>query len=417
MLDITVTDPEMHSGSKVALSFVDFKVTTTTDDIRYAARNFFVRRRYRDFVWLRSRLTIEFPGTIVPPLPPPDKPYKGELKSFSNEFVARRQAGLELFLRRVAAHRILSTSGDLLTFLEAKVWELQTAKNASAPTWMSSVVDATDASVKRATSVLRSKAQDDDEVERLRSFASEYHAVVTAAETAHLAAISTIADAAADLSHLGPAFDLLSQSERELSLPFSSVATTLDALRELFLKQVQMEHVSGLTALLAFNSGMAASLKDVLKNRDAALVQYTQASAVLDARTKECQRWQSSQSAAGGAGDSGDAAGQASSSRASGYMSGLLGSMEKMIYDPDKGSKLKLRVQEAERAHEECSQKWSEINHTISTEAASFHMMTNADFARGESFLPKFYAPMSATRPPHMSPWRRTCAFRDEPVT
>ena len=69
----------------------------------------------------------------------------------------------------------------------------------------------------------------------------------------------------------------------------------LDALRELFLKQVQTEHVSGLSALLAFNAGMAASLKDVLKNRDHALAQYQKAATLLDTRTNERQKWQTAQ--------------------------------------------------------------------------------------------------------------------------
>ena len=52
---------------------------TVTDDARFTTRDFFVRRRYRDFVWLRGQLVQAFPGAIVPPLPPADKP--GELPS------------------------------------------------------------------------------------------------------------------------------------------------------------------------------------------------------------------------------------------------------------------------------------------------------------------------------------------------
>lgn len=103
-------------------------------------------------------------------------------------------------------------------------------------------------------SVPRVQTPDDDEVEKLRQFASEYHAVVSAAEAAHLATVSTLGEAAGDLSHLGPAFDLLSQSERELSLPFTHMARGLDALRELFLKQVQTEHVSGCVPCLCLHA-------------------------------------------------------------------------------------------------------------------------------------------------------------------
>ena len=75
-----------------------FKIHTVTDDPRFAARDFFVRRRYRDFLWLRGQLQSAYPEAIVPPLPPPDKPYKGDDR-FSAQFIQRRQAGLELFLR------------------------------------------------------------------------------------------------------------------------------------------------------------------------------------------------------------------------------------------------------------------------------------------------------------------------------
>merc|ERR1719305_153123 len=104
--------------------------------------------------------------------------------------------------------------------------------------------------MKRLASALRSTTPDEDEIERLRVFSAEYLFVVSAAEASHHATVSTLQQQAYDLSHLGPAFDLLSQSERELSLPFTQTAKELDALRELFLRQVQAEHVSGLSALL-----------------------------------------------------------------------------------------------------------------------------------------------------------------------
>ena len=94
VLELSVTEPQTHTESKVS-AYVDFKVHTITDDSRFAASDFFVRRRYRDFLWLRGQLTSSFPGAIVPPLPPADKPYKGEFDRFSKEFIQRRQAGLE----------------------------------------------------------------------------------------------------------------------------------------------------------------------------------------------------------------------------------------------------------------------------------------------------------------------------------
>lgn len=368
------------------LLLTQFKVHTTTDDSRFAARDFFVRRRYRDFVWLRGQLVLTCPGAIVPPLPPSDKPYKGDDR-FSTQFVQRRQAGLELFLRRVAEHKMLAGSADLRTFLEAKVWELETAKNASATSWTASLLDATDASMKRARAALSSKTPDDEELERLRAFASEYHTVVSAAETAHHSTVATLQQQAEDLSHLGPAFDLLSQSESELSLPFTHMAKELDALRELFLAQVQAENVSGLSALLTFNAGMAASLREVLKNRDHALLQYNKAIALLDARGKERQSYNSAQASRQQRSSEGDGSATAAEAGmgASGVMSTLKAKMEKLLgdHDPDKGTKLAAKLAEAEKAHQETKSRWESISASMSSEAENFHALTNADFARG----------------------------------
>ena len=52
--------------------------------------------------------------------------------------------------------------------------------------------------------------------------------------------------------------------------------------------------MSGLSSLLAFNSGMAGAFKVALKNRDHALSQYTKATELLDSRSKERQKWQQS---------------------------------------------------------------------------------------------------------------------------
>ena len=107
---ITVSDPEKH-GTSITAAFVDYKLSTVTQLSRYAAKEFFVRRRYRDFVWLRDRLCHAFPGCVVPPLPTVDSPLKDD--RFSPNFIERRQAGLQLFLRRVAGHERLREASDL----------------------------------------------------------------------------------------------------------------------------------------------------------------------------------------------------------------------------------------------------------------------------------------------------------------
>ena len=61
----------------------------------------------------------------------------------------------------------------------------------------------------RASAIMRviayacSQTPDNDPVEKLRTFAAEYYSVVKAAEAMHHTTVTTLADAAGDLSHLG----------------------------------------------------------------------------------------------------------------------------------------------------------------------------------------------------------------------
>jgi len=156
---------------------------------------------------------------------------------------------------------------------------------------------------------------------------------VSTAASKHHAFVHTLSEIASDLGQLGPALDMLSQSETELSLPFTHMASALDRLKQLHLKHVQAEHVSGLSALLAFNAGMASALKEVLSNRDAALIQYQRASSALDSRTLERQKFQEQEQ------------GQGPKPR----RSGMLGHFDDLMYDPKRGSKIDTKVAQAPR--------------------------------------------------------------------
>ena len=60
--------------------------------------------------------------------------------------------------------------------------------------------------------MVRTKTPDDEEIERLRGFSAEYYNVVSSAEAAHHATVAALQQQADDLSHLGPAFDLLARN-------------------------------------------------------------------------------------------------------------------------------------------------------------------------------------------------------------
>jgi len=375
-LAIVVSDPEKH-GTSQGKAFVDFKIRTTTDLPQYAASGeFFVRRRYRDFKCLRKQLCQSYPGCIVPPLPAED--WKLKDGRFSDAFIKRRQAGLQLFLRRVANHEELLQAEALQTFLEAKVWELQTAQNAARgdSSWFSTIVDGTETLQERIQSSLRPKVANEASTSaKLRAFAIDYDKFITRAAEQHHETVRTLGDTGDDLRQLGPAMHMLSQTQTELSQPFTHMAETLDRLKELHVRQVQEEHVSGLSALLAFNTGMASALKEVLANRDQAFLQYQRAEVAVASRKAEKERWEADMKQMGT---------EAKASPAP--RRSILSSLSDFVGrapDPEKGSKIDEKLAEEQQDLTLTKQRWEAIDNSIQTEVNRFHRSTAADFERG----------------------------------
>eukprot|EP01137_Pigoraptor_chileana_P033134 Opistho-2@23593 len=105
-MHIVISSPEKHGDGLD--SYVTYCVTTKTTREGYHAREFFVRRRYGDFAWLRRKLEEEAPECIIPSLP--EKHALKRLERFTPEFLERRRQGLEKFLIRVTEHLVLSNS-------------------------------------------------------------------------------------------------------------------------------------------------------------------------------------------------------------------------------------------------------------------------------------------------------------------
>lgn len=82
-----------------------------------------VSRRYSDFRWFARLLAAQYPGYIIPPLPP--KQWTGKT---GEELSNHRARELSLFLKHVAIHPHLSTSFELKTFLESSEDGLAAAK-------------------------------------------------------------------------------------------------------------------------------------------------------------------------------------------------------------------------------------------------------------------------------------------------
>ncbi|KAI8053456.1 Phox homologous domain-containing protein [Syncephalis plumigaleata] len=131
---VSVTDPRKETAKDVHISY---KITTMVmhplchNSCRNSITNsiklvwclyiWFTaicsRRRYQDFAWLYSVLTVEYPQCII--APPPEKYRMGYLTGnrFDDEFIEKRRAGLERFIRRIARHPLLQLNEHVKQFL------------------------------------------------------------------------------------------------------------------------------------------------------------------------------------------------------------------------------------------------------------------------------------------------------------
>ena len=101
-----ISNPRKVSDSILKNSYLIYDITTTK-------LNWFVNRRYSDFVWLREILISLFPTVLIPQLP---KKKIGN-RRFEDDFVEKRLKGLQNFLDEVLKNEILKTAEPLKTFL------------------------------------------------------------------------------------------------------------------------------------------------------------------------------------------------------------------------------------------------------------------------------------------------------------
>ena len=101
-----ISNPRKVNDSLIKTSFIIYDITTPK-------LNWFVNRRYSDFIWLREALLSLFPAVIIPQLP---KKKMGN-RRFDEDFVEKRLEGLQNFLDDILKNEVLKTADPLITFL------------------------------------------------------------------------------------------------------------------------------------------------------------------------------------------------------------------------------------------------------------------------------------------------------------
>jgi hypothetical protein len=103
--EVHVIDPE-KKGDGIS-SYIVYKVKSSIEHSPGKVTEATVSRRYSDFLWLHEHLflTPQLSGFLVPPIP--DKAVVGR---FAEDFVEERRRSLEMFIKRVVAHPIVSST-------------------------------------------------------------------------------------------------------------------------------------------------------------------------------------------------------------------------------------------------------------------------------------------------------------------
>ncbi|KAI4566572.1 hypothetical protein MJG53_015249 [Ovis ammon polii x Ovis aries] len=115
VITVRVQDPRVQNEGSWN-SYVDYKIFLHTNSKAFTAKTSCVRRRYREFVWLRKQLQRNA-GLV----PVPELPGKSTFFGSSDEFIEKRRQGLQHFLEKVLQSVVLLSDSQLHLFLQSQL--------------------------------------------------------------------------------------------------------------------------------------------------------------------------------------------------------------------------------------------------------------------------------------------------------
>lgn len=115
-ITVRVQDPQIQDENSWA-SYVDYKIFLYTNSKAFTVKSSCVRRRYREFEWLRRRLQKNAGLVSLPELPGK----KAFLQVNDTEAIERRRQGLQQFLQKVLHTTIFLSDSQLHLFLQTQL--------------------------------------------------------------------------------------------------------------------------------------------------------------------------------------------------------------------------------------------------------------------------------------------------------
>ncbi|XP_038131918.1 sorting nexin-7 [Cyprinodon tularosa] len=254
---ITVDNPE--SQITTIETFITYRVVTKTTRSEFDSSEYEVRRRYQDFVWLRSRLEESHPTLIVHPLPEKFV-VKGMVERFSDDFIQTRRRALQRFLDRVSLHPLLSSSQHLRVFLTEQ--ELAPHRK-QGPGFLSRMGESMRA---MANSVrgLRTKL---DEFSAMQDYVDMFSQKICSVDKVTQRIIKEQREYMDELKQYSPTYLQWAESEDELADPLKGISGCVERCSKETEEQIQ--HLSEVLVPALHEYVLCAdTLKAVMRRRD-----------------------------------------------------------------------------------------------------------------------------------------------------
>ncbi|KAM4033437.1 sorting nexin-11 [Anomaloglossus baeobatrachus] len=115
-ITIRVQDPRLQNEGSWT-SYVDYKIFLHTNSKAFTAKTSCVRRRYREFAWLRKQIQ-NYAGLVPVPALPGKLPFR---IGCADDFIEKRRQGLQQFLEQTVQSMVLLSDSQLHLFLQSQL--------------------------------------------------------------------------------------------------------------------------------------------------------------------------------------------------------------------------------------------------------------------------------------------------------
>ncbi|MGB1591403.1 MAG: hypothetical protein ACPIOQ_01520, partial [Promethearchaeia archaeon] len=277
---VLVCNAEKH-GTGVS-AYLTYEVRTKMMGGAFGERDLSVRRRYADFVWLRSTLACNYLHALIPVLSDKEKLLSGRSHTAKHEarVMDARCRQLQSFMGQVCTHPSLSQSKDLLAFLEAKVFAID-ASASLVPNinTASQLIWSLGRDAQRAGSLLLGQYSDgkpDPEHERnqaMQTFCGKFEEQGGLLLESFKKMSKRNQGIGQDLSEMSPVFEALGRAETHdpLAQALQRCASAAAEMSETYSEQASIDELATIEPIRDLVL-LSTAAKDVLNNRDEAMV-------------------------------------------------------------------------------------------------------------------------------------------------